>query len=184
AIRTTIGQSYRLDDTPSLLPQGTGLSDRFSDLVGRTTVKIGRKLNLVHRFRLDKDTLAIRRNEIDAVIGGRQTYATIGYLRLDRNIDPTIEDLRDREELRLGGRVKFARYWSIFGSTIVDLTDRKEDPLSLADGFDPVRHRLGIAYEDDCIEVGLTWRRDYDPSQSFRRGNTFQIRVALKNLGR
>jgi LPS-assembly protein len=184
AIRTTIGQSYRLDNKPSLLPQGTGLSDRFSDLVGRTTVKIGRKLNLVHRFRLDKDTLAIRRNEIDAVIGGRQTYATIGYLRLDRNIDPAIEDLRDREEVRLGGRVKFARYWSIFGSTIIDLTDRKEDPLSLADGFDPVRHRLGIAYEDDCIEVGLTWRRDYDPSQSFRRGNTFQIRVALKNLGR
>jgi LPS-assembly protein len=184
SVRTTVGQSYRLDDKPSLLPQGTGLSDRFSDFVGRTTVKIGRRLNLVHRFRLDKDSLAVRRNEIDAVVGGRQTYATIGYLRLDRNIDPAIEDLRDREEIRLGGRVKFARYWSIFGSTIVDLTGRREDPLSVSDGFDPVRHRLGIAYEDDCIEVGFTWRRDYDPSAGFRRGNTFQFRVALKNLGR
>jgi LPS-assembly protein len=80
------------------------------------------------------------------VFGGRQTYATIGYLRLDRNIDPTIEDLRDREEVRLGGRVKFARYWSIFGSTIIDLTDRKEDPLSLGrrlrPGPPPARHRL------------------------------------------
>jgi LPS-assembly protein len=184
AIRTTIGQSYRLDSKPSLLPEGTGLSDRFSDFVGRTTVKIGRKLNLVHRFRIDKESLAIRRNEIDAVVGGRQTYATIGYLRLDRNIDPAIEDLRDREEVRLGARVKFARYWSIFGSTTIDLTSRKEDPLAVSDGFDPVRHRLGIAYEDDCIEVGLSWRRDYDPSQTFRRGNTFQFRVALKNLGR
>jgi LPS-assembly protein len=184
AVRTTIGQSYRLDNKPSILPEGTGLSDRFSDLVGRTTVKLGRRLNLVHRFRIDKDSLAIRRNEIDAVVGGRQTYATIGYLRLDRNINPAIEDLRDREEIRLGGRVKFARYWSIFGSTVVDLTGRREDPLSVSDGFDPVRHRLGIAYEDDCIEVGLSWRRDYDPSQTFRRGNTFQFRVALKNLGR
>jgi LPS-assembly protein len=184
AVRTTVGQSYRLSQKQTILPPGTGLSERFSDFVGRTTVKFGHKLSLVHRFRLDKDDLEMRRNEIDAVVGGHQTYATIGYLRLNRDIDPALEDLRDREEIRLGGRVKFARYWSIFGSTVLDLTDRLEDPLSTADGFEPVRHRLGIAYDDDCIEVGVTWRRDYDTSGDVRRGNTFLFRVALKNLGR
>jgi hypothetical protein len=87
------------------------------------TSKFGRKLSLVHRFRIDKDSLALRRNEIDAVVGGRQTYATIGYLRLDRNIDPAIEDLRDREEIGSAAG-SFRRYWSIFGSTVIDLTDR------------------------------------------------------------
>ncbi|HLL58297.1 MAG TPA: LPS-assembly protein LptD, partial [Allosphingosinicella sp.] len=184
AVRTTIGQSYRLDRKPSIFPPGTGLASRLSDVVGRTTVKFSRKLSLVHRFRLDKDTLAVRRNEVDAVFGGRQTYATIGYFRLDRNIDPALEDLRDREEIRLGGRVRFANYWSIFGSTVIDLTNAEEDPLSKADGYEPVRHRLGIAYDDDCIEIGVTWRRDYEASGDFRRGNTFLFRVALKNLGR
>jgi LPS-assembly protein len=184
SVTANIGQSYRLNDRASILPQGTGLSDRFSDIVGRTTIQVGRLLTLVHRFRLDKDSLAPRRNEIDATIGGRRTYATIGYLRLNRNIDPSIEDLRDREEIRFGGRVSFARYWSIFGSTVIDLTDRREDPLSIADGFEPVRHRLGILYNDDCIELGLTWRRDYETSGDARRGNTFLIRVALRNLGR
>ncbi|HEY0314525.1 MAG TPA: LPS assembly protein LptD [Allosphingosinicella sp.] len=184
AVRTTIGQSYRLNSRTSILPQGTGLSDPLSDIVGRTTVKIGRVIDIVHRFRLDKDNLAIRRNEIDAVFGGSQTYATIGYLHLRRNIDQSIEDLRDREELRLSGRIKFLRYWSIFGSTTIDLTSKKEDPLSLSDGFQPVRHRLGIFYDDECIELGVTWRRDYDTSTTFKRGNTFLIRVALKNLGR
>jgi LPS-assembly protein len=184
AVRTTIGQSYRINNRASILPPGTGLSERFSDIVGRTNVKIGRIVNLVHRFRLDKDSLAVRRNEIDAVIGGRETYATIGYLHLNRNIDPSIEDLRDREELRLGGRVRFLRYWSIFGSTTINLTSRKEDPLSTTDGFQPIRHRLGIFYDDECIELGVTWRRDYDTSTTFKRGNTFLFRVALKNLGR
>lgn len=184
SIRANIGQSYRLNTRATILPPGTGLSDRFSDVVGRTNVRVGRRVNLVHRFRLDKDNLAIRRNEIDAVIGGRQTYATIGYLRLDRDIDQSIEDLRDREEVRFGGRVRFARYWSVFGSTVVDLTNRDEDPLSLADGFEPVRHRLGILYDDECIELGLTWRRDYETTGDASRGNTFLIRVALKNLGR
>jgi LPS-assembly protein len=184
SVTANIGQSYRLNNRASILPQGTGLSDRFSDIVGRTTVQVGRLVTFVHRFRLDKNSLAPRRNEIDATVGGRRTYATIGYLRLNRNIDPSIEDLRDREEIRFGGRVSFARYWSIFGSTVIDLTDRKEDPLSIADGFEPVRHRLGILYNDDCIELGLTWRRDYETSGDARRGNTFLIRVALRNLGR
>jgi LPS-assembly protein len=184
SVTANVGQSYRLNNRTSILPQGTGLSDRFSDIVGRTTLQIGRLVTLVHRFRLDKDSFAPRRNEIDATVGGRRTYATIGYLRLNRNIDPSIEDLRDREEIRLGGRVSFARYWSIFGSTVVDLTDRREDLISLADGFEPVRHRLGILYNDDCIELGLTWRRDYETSGDARRGNTFLIRVALRNLGR
>jgi len=182
--RTTVGQSFRLSQKPAIFPPGTGLSDRFSDFVGRTNLKIGHRLSLVHRFRLDKDDLEVRRNEIDAVIGGHQTYATIGYLRLNRDIDPAIEDLRDREELRVGGRAKFARYWSVFGSAIIDLTDREEDPLSRADGYEPIRHRIGVGYDDDCIEIGVTWRRDYDTTGDFRRGNTFLFRVALKNLGR
>jgi LPS-assembly protein len=181
---TNIGQSYRLSNQATILPPGTGLSDRFSDIVGRTDIHIGRLVSVTHRFRLDKDSFALRRNEIDATIGGRRTYITAGYLRLDRNIDPSIEDLRDREEIRLGGRIGFARYWSIFGSTVIDLTSRQEDPISLADGFDPIRHRIGILYDDECIELGLTWRRDYETSGDARRGDTFLIRVALKNLGR
>jgi LPS-assembly protein len=181
---TNIGQSYRLSNQASILPPGTGLSDRFSDIVGRTDVHIGRLVSFTHRFRIDKSTFALRRNEIDAVVGGRRTYVTAGYLRLDRNIDPSIEDLRDREEVLVGGRIGFARYWSIFGSTVIDLTSRREDPLSVADGFQPVRHRLGILYDDDCIELGVTWRRDYESSGDASRGNTFLIRVALRNLGR
>jgi LPS-assembly protein len=184
AVRSTIGQSYRLTDELSLFPEGTGLAERFSDIVGRTSVQVGRNIGVTHRFRIDKDDGTLRRNEIDAVVGTSETYASIGYLRLDRDIDASFEDLRDREEIRVGGRIRFARYWSIFGSAIVDLTDRAEDPLSQADGFDPVRHRLGIAYDDDCIEIGLTWRRDYETTGDVERGNTFLIRVALRNLGR
>ncbi|WP_284734402.1 LPS-assembly protein LptD [Sphingosinicella terrae] len=184
SVRTNIGQSYRLSTRETILPPGTGLSDRFSDFVGRTTVRIGRRVSFVHRFRLDKDNFAIRRNEIDATVGGRQTYATVGYLRLDRDINTSIEDLRDREEVRVAGRVRFAGYWSVFGSAVVDLTSRREDIFSSADGFEPVRHRLGILYDDDCIELGVTWRRDYETTGDARRGNTFLFRVALRNLGR
>ena len=184
SISTTVGQSYRLVSGTSVFPDGTGLTGRISDVVGRTRIRYGRFIDLTHRFRLDKDKLAVRRNEVDLTFGSDQTYAQIGYLRLNRNIDPSIEDLRDKEELRLAARILFAHYWSVFGSTVIDLTNAKEDPSSLANGFAQVRDRLGILYSDDCLELGLTWRRDHDPIGTFRKGSTFSLHLALKGLNR
>ncbi len=184
AIRAIVGQSYRLTAKPSIFPVGTGLSARYSDIVGRTTVQYGRFVELVHRYRLDKDSFHIRRNELDLTLGSTRTYFTAAYLRLNRNVDTAIEDLRDREEVRLGGRIQIAKYWSVFGSTVIDLTGRQEDPATLSDGFEPVRHRLGLLYDNECLELGVTWRRDYEQIGDARRGNTYLLRVALKNLGR
>lgn len=183
-VSTTIGQSYRLTNRPTLLPDGTGLSNRVSDIVGRTEVRFRDFVKLTHRFRLDKDNLAVRRNEFDATIGSQRTYAEIGYLRLNRNIGSGIEDLKDREELRLAGRVAFARYWSLFGSGVFNLTGPKEDPtLTSGDGFQPLRTRLGVAYQDDCLELAFTWRRDFASTGDAQKGNTYQIHFALRNLG-
>ena len=184
SIGTIIGQSYRLNRRPGIFPEGTGLTDRLSDIVGRTRIRYGRFVDLTHRYRVDKDNFAVRRNEVDLTIGSEQTYAQIGYLRLNRDIDPLVEDLRDREELRFAARVKFARYWSVFGATVLDLTNEDEDEFSLADGWEPVRNRLGFAYEDECLELGLTWRRDYERLGEFRKGSTFALQIGLKGLGR
>ncbi|MFD1766448.1 LPS-assembly protein LptD [Sphingorhabdus buctiana] len=178
-----IGQSYRLSNQTSLFPDGTGITDKLSDIVGRSEFRFRDFVKLTHRFRLDKDNFAIRRNEVDATVGSRSTYVQVGYLRLNRDIGPTLEDLADREEVRLAGRLRLARYWSLFGSTIIDLTDKNEDPLAISDGFEAIRHRLGLAYDDDCLSIAVTWRRDYQPTGDARRGNTFLFRLEFKNLG-
>jgi len=184
SIESNLGQSYRIASRPSILPEGTGLTGQFSDFVGRTRVRFGRLIDLTDRYRFDKKNLAMRRNEVDLTLGSQQTYIQVGYLLLNRDIDTAIEDLRDHEELRLAGRVKFHHYWSIFGATVIDLTNKAEDPTSVANGFTQVRDRLGIEYEDDCIQLGLSWRRDYEQIGTFRKGSTFSFHLALKGLGR
>lgn len=181
-VKSTVGQSYRFDTQRTILPDGTGLSERVSDFVGRTELRFKDTVKLTHRFRIDKDNFQIRRNEFDATIGNARTYVELGYLRLNRDIED-FEDLQDREELRAAARVAFARYWSIFGSGVVNLTDRNEDPTFSSDGFEPIRTRLGIAYRDECLEFGLTWRRDYVTAGDAERGDTFQLTFALRNLG-
>jgi len=184
SLDANVGQSYSLTSRPSIFPDGTGLNGRVSDIVGRTVIHFRDFITLTHRYRIDKDSLAVRRNELDATVGSRSTYIQLGYLRLNRDIGPALEDLRDREEARVGARIQIARFWSVSGSALIDLTDRNEDVTSLSDGFEPVRHRLGITYEDDCLRLGLTWKRDYETTGDAVRGNSFQLTLAFKNLGR
>ena len=47
-----------------------------------------------------------------------------------------------------------------------------------------MRHRVGVQYEDDCLRLGLTWRRSYIDAGDARSGNTFLLTLALTNLGR
>ncbi len=182
-VKSTIGQSFQIAaPREDIFPEGTGLSGRVSDFVGRTEVRFRNLIGLTHRFRIDKDSFAIRRNEIDATIGSRRTYLELGYLRLNRNIQ-TVEDLNDREEVRAAARVAIGRKWSVFGSGVFNLTNADEDPQLTSDGFEPIRTRLGVAYQDGSLEFGATWRRDFIDAGDARRGNAFQFFFALKNLG-
>ena len=123
---------------------GTGVSDAFSDWVGRTTLKVGTFFDITHRYRLDAKNFAMRRNEIDFTMGSRSNYVVFGYSQLNRNIQ--LEDLEDRSELRVGARVAFAQFWSAFGSAIVDVTPSEHRARSavrrLAADPPPRRHRI------------------------------------------
>ncbi len=182
-IKATVGQSVRLSNQNRVVPDGTGLSSKTSDIVGRTEIRYRDFLNFIHRFRVDKDTMAVRRNEFDAVIGNTNSYLELGYTRLNRDITNDLEDLQDREELRAAGRIAFAKYWSMFGSAVVNMTVRKDNPEYGSNGFQPLRTRVGAAYEDDCIQISLTWRRDYVALGDVRRGDSFQLGFSLKNIG-
>ena len=182
-VNATIGQSYRLTSSPTLLPNGTGLADRTSDIVGRTEVRYRDFLKLTHRYRLDKDNLAFRRNEIDATIGNERTYAEIGYARLNRQISPTLEDLADSNEMRAAARIAFARNWSVFGSGVFDLSKSNLLANGSNPAVQPLRTRLGMAFQNDCFEFDLTWRRDYVTLGDATQGSSFLLHFSLRNLG-
>jgi LPS-assembly protein len=182
-VNATLGQSYRLGARATLLPDGTGLSDRMSDIVGRTELRYRDFLKLTHRYRLDHDTFAFRRNEIDAAIGSDASYVELGYARLNRQIATTQEDLADSNELRAAGRVAFARYWSVFGSGVFDLSNQSLLANTTTSKFQPLRTRIGMSFQSDCFQLDFTWRRDYVTIGDAARGSSFELRFSLKNLG-
>ena len=106
---------------------------------------------------IDKSNFAVRRNEVDLTVG---TDPDLCADRLPASSTAT-SILRSRtcatsRSCGSAARVAFTRYWSVFGSTVIDLTDKSEDPTSLAEWFSagpppprhPVRGRLLTAWRD------------------------------------
>ena len=89
-----LGQSYQLDRQTEL-PVGTGLSDNFSDIVGRADISPSQNFILQYRFRLDHDNLELRRSEVSASLGPRPLNLNIGYTFYDK-LSPTSATRRRR----------------------------------------------------------------------------------------
>ena len=45
------------------------------------------------------------------------------------------------------------------------------------------RTEIRVAYDDECLSIALTWRRDYIDTGDAKRGNSFSFRIAFRNLG-
>ncbi len=166
-----VGQSYRFDEDSVTFPDGTGLSGNFSDFVGRVAVNFTNGIELTHRFRIDKSDLAIRRNEVEARIGNQNNWITVGYVKLNRDLD--IEDLPNREEVRLSAQLRLSKRWLLRGGTIQDLSS----------GRDSIAQSVGVVYQDECLEFRLNYRKNFTADRDFEPGTTITVNVKLRNLG-
>ncbi len=167
-VTSTVGQSYRFTDTTAIFPEGTGLTGQFSDVVEEPGSATGAFWTSITAIASTRTTLAVRRNEVDFTIGSDQTYARIGYLRLNRNTD--------RRSRTCAIRKNCGWRRACCSAVTVDFRHCHRRPYRgrrtpsrwPTDGSR--RHRLGIQYADECLELGLTWRRDYEQIGSFRKG--------------
>lgn len=162
------GQSFRIEDNQSLAAP-TGLRDQSSDYVGRIMVSPSKDFMAVYRFRLDDERYKIRRNEVSLM--GRQgpIMAELGYAYFAA--DQTL-NFRPREEAYAGSIVKLNEYWRVFGQIRQDLANSRT-----------VSNRVGIGYEDECIDVSLGFSQSFYRDRDIEPDSAVVLRITLKTLG-
>lgn len=164
-----VGQTARpkTDDT---FPDGSGLDDRLSDIVGRLQVRPGRYVDLLYRTRLDKDNLAANRNEATVTVGNRSLSARLGYV-FARGITGS-QFATTREELNAGVTSQISRYWRGGFSFVRDL--KNDDLRSLA---------VTAIYEDECLIVNTIGARTFYEDRDLKSDDSIILRIMLKTLG-
>ena len=171
-----IGQSYRFSEENDF-GSDTGLDEHFSDIVGRVEISPTKYINALYRFRLDKDDLAPRRNEVQATLGVPKFLLSVNYLSIDQQnlidiLDPE-DEFRDREEISLGFSSQATERWRFGASTRRDLTT----------GGGSLRHGAFLNYEDECFLFQVDYSRTFTQDRDVKPSDTILFRVVFKTLG-
>ena len=156
---------------PNDLPQGSGLDDTFSDIVGRLLLAPYDWFDLMYRFRLKHDDLAFQRQEVALRVGQPWLELTTQYVSLGSDTENT-SIFDTREQIRVLLSSQLSEHWTIFGGTRYDLASD-----------DPLRHQLGFRYSDECFTFLGMYTKDFTSDRELQKDERIVFRVILKNLG-
>jgi len=165
-----IGQSYRLSENRDIFAEGSGLEDKLSDIVGRVQLQPFEDVDLLYRFRLDKDDLKAQRSEFDIAIGPPALNLDLSYFFI--NNDSSTDDFGDREEIVFAINSRLDENWSVGFSHRRDL-----------DADQALRSAISLTYHDECFLIeGVAERSDYS-DRDIEAEDSIYVRVVFKHLG-
>ena len=165
------GQSYRFSRDNVFSPL-SGLNGKLSDIVGRIDASPNPYINLMYRFRLDKDSFTGRRYELATSVGPEIAKLGVSYI-YNQQGDPANPLAGDREELFTTVSTRLSQYWSLNASHRQDLSP----------GGGSIRTAFGFTYEDECFIFGLDLADDNTEDRDFKKGFTVLLRFNLKTIG-
>ena len=173
-----IGQSWRLLDDGSY-PDGSGLENNLSDIVGRIESSPAEWLDLTYRFRMNTQTLEFDQHELSLYAGVPELNLSVDYLFSSTDLfDDDLFDQQDqadeggREELYVRIGTQFTDHWAAFASHRQDIDNNR-----------PLETRFGIEYEDECFSIQGIFERTNFRDREVEPENAFFVRIALRNLG-
>jgi LPS-assembly protein len=165
-----VGQSYRFDDD-GIFPEGSGLEDNSSDVVGQVNLGLSKYLRADYRFQLDNRHLTMRRHELLAHGGNDLFTLNLGYIYFDGVAGTGFTE--SREQMQVEGVYRLTPYWSLNAYTLTDLG--QEPGLRKASA--------GITYADECFTFSLQGTRNLINEASGENGTVLMARIGFKNLG-
>ena len=164
-----VGQSYRLRKDDEFRP-GSGLDDNFSDYVGRLQIQPDEYIDVLYRFRIDKDDLTTERNELDLSLGPPALRLQLGYLDFSPEADE--DEFVGREELNLRLSSRLSEYWSAFAAHRRDLAAGAS-----------LSTQIGLTYADECFLIETVASRDFFSDREIEPEDSIFVRVVFKHLG-
>ncbi|MCB1562162.1 MAG: LPS-assembly protein LptD [Alphaproteobacteria bacterium] len=166
-----IGQSFRFDDEGNPFPEGSGLNDRRSDVVGQVSANLKNRYNLNYRFQLDGSNLTSQRHEVDAGLYLSRFSLSSRYL-FAKALEGT--DINEsREQLQADAAYYLSESWRMRTGGTQDL------------GATPGLRKayVGLDYLGQCLSWSLTGERNLTDDSSGDSSTEVLFRIGLKNLG-
>jgi LPS-assembly protein len=166
SVELLVGQTFRLKPDPDFTTD-SGLSGKSSDIVSRLTINFPPHFSLTHQVDIDPDTGTIRRNEVYADASFGRSSLELSYLRLPPS--EVVPGFSSREEVNGQGTLGLWDYWVLYAEARRDLQASQM-----------IDSEVGFGYEDECLGVSLSWRRQYTRDRDVPPSSSVLVRFNLK----
>ena len=166
-----IGQSYKVWGD-SAFDSGSGLDDNLSDYVGRVQLAPVDWLDLLFRFRLDKDSFQPRRSELGLRLQQPSYSVLLDYVLLDEQISTV--NFGNREQLDLRFNVRLNQFWSTSTRLVQDFSNASNRTRIAS---------FGLTYSDECFAIGLEYERRDLRDADIESEDRVSLRINFKHLG-
>ena len=192
--RLLIGQSYRAQPNPFLLP-GSGAEKRLSDIVGRVVLSPSSYLDLIYRFRFDSGPLVNRSQQVTLSAGPQSLRIGSNFVYLPAQLQSDVVTnpvtgqnvlYGKREQLSFFVTAKLTRYWSMQASQTINLTNSttlvNNVPTPQASSSS-LYGSLSAIYQDECMAFIGALTQSGIRSGDVTPGYSVVFSVVFKNLG-
>lgn len=167
-----LGQSYRLDDLENPFPQGSGLSEDESDMVGQIIAQYQDLYSLDYRFQFASQNMQAERHEVYGFADFGDLSFSTTYLYA-RSLERT--DLQDsRQQIYGNASYRLNDEWNVFTAARYDLSE-EEKGLRYSS--------FGLNYIGQCFTILTSLKRSYADKDTGDAATEFSVQLGLKNLG-
>lgn len=166
-----LGQIYRFEDDDTFL-EGSGLSKKASDYVGRINFRPRAWFDLNYGVRLSQEDLSFTRQEANGYFGNESLRVGINYMFLKQTDSSTLEK-GFTEEVNYSVSSQIAENWTVSFNHLQAI-----QPNPGARSTD-----IRLTYGDECFTAGLTAKRDYTKRIDVEEGSSILFHFNLKNIG-
>ena len=157
---------------PSAFDAGSGLETDFSDYVGRVQLAPADWLDMLFRFRLDKDSFEPRRGELGLRFAQPDFNVNLDYVLLDEQVSTT--NFGNREQADLSVNVRLNQFWSASTRLVQDFSNDSNRTRIAS---------LGFLYSDECFTFGIEYERRDLRDADIEPEERVTLRINFKHLG-
>lgn len=167
------GQSYRFTRDEDY-PNGSGLTNRQSDYIGRLDVAPVSWFDVNYGLRIDQETLKPRRHGLTTALGPAELKLFASYTYVDQTVDRYAVSRNVVEQGTLGVGARLSSRWSLSVS--------HQQAMKPVPG--PRTSGATLTYQDECFTFQTIALRDFTTTVGDEvEGNTVYFRLVFKNLG-
>ncbi len=170
-LETFIGQSYRLSEDEGVFPNGSGLENQSSDVVGEISLDYQQDYTLDYRFQFGSDDFNSKRHELDARASFWRFDVNTTYLYAEALEGTEITD--NREQINMNIRTRLTEDWFFRSGALYDFGEDEGLRKAL----------FGLEYQGQCMSLSALMQRNLTREEAGENSTEFFVTIGLKNLG-